>query len=165
MLKTRRMMDTRGQTSIEVVIAIPLFMFFAFLALQVGHLGIGIAIVNYAASSVARQAVAQNGYNQGDALSKFNKIIFAGLQSPTITGTPVQDGDGTSNLQVTACAELPSFPLVGPFLYKLLHSGASSARGCKADKWVGPVGLTGAPYHFVVQGQAVARMNYNATKG
>ncbi len=158
-------MNKNGQTALEAVMLIPLFMVFAFLSLQLGHLGIGIAIVNYAASSVARQAVAQNGYNQGDALARFNKIIFAGLQSPDVRGLPQADGDGTSNMVVTACAELPAFPLVGPFLNKSLHSGAPpSVGGCtgNASKWVGPVGLKGPPFHFVIQGQAIARMNYNA---
>jgi Flp pilus assembly protein TadG len=166
MAKSVCAMDTRGQTVMEVATLFPLFMLFAFLSLQLGHLGIGIAIVNYAASSVARQAVAQNGFNQGEALAKFNKIIFAGLQSPTITGTPEQDGgEGTSNMKVTACAELPAFPLVGPFLFNSIHSGASSSAGscAGADKWLGPVGLKkGSPYHFVIQGRAIARMNYNA---
>jgi hypothetical protein len=158
------MLDRRGQTSMETALVIPLFMLFAFLSLQLGHLGIGIAIVNYAASSVARQAVAQNGFNQGDATAKFSNIIFAGLQSPEVHSSSDQDGEGTRNLKVTTCAELPAFPLVGPFLFKAIHSGApASAGGCTgADKWIGPVGLKGPPYHFVIQGQAVTRMNYNA---
>jgi Flp pilus assembly protein TadG len=155
-----------GQTSTEVAIVIPLFMVLSFLGLQLGHLGIGISIVNYAASSVARQSVAQNAYNQGDADLKFKNIIFAGLQSPTVKGTIEQDGgDGTSNVKVTACAELPSFPLVGQFLNQAIHTGGSATPdGCAgATKWIGPVGLKGpAPYHFIIQGQAVARMNYNA---
>ncbi len=96
-------------------------------------------------------------------MAKFNKIIFAGLLSPEVHPTSEQDGEGTRNIKVTTCAELPAFPLVGPFLFKSIHSGAHSATGgCSADKWVGPVGLKGPPYHFVIQGQAVARMNYNA---
>ena len=118
----RRALNTCGQIALEVAMVIPLFMLFAFLALQLGHLGIGVAIVNYAASSVARQAVAQNGFSQGSADDKFKNILFAGLESTEIHGTTDPDGDGTSNLQVTACAKLPAYPLVGPFLGKSIHA-------------------------------------------
>ena len=144
---------------------IPLFMFFAFLALQAGHLGIGIAIVNYAASSVARQAVAENGYNQTDADAKFKSILFAGLSPLGVSRTIDQDvGPATNNIKVTTCAQIPAFPLVGALLNKWIHTSSSTQLdACAgANKWIGPVGLSGPPYHFILEGQAVARMNYNA---
>jgi len=161
-----RITRTDGQTVTESVMMMPLFLIFVFALLQLGHLGIGIAIVNYAASSVARQAVAQNAYNQGDAESKFNNILMAGFKSNEIKSTSVSDPENvTTNLKVTACAELPAYPLVGHFLYQAITSGSGpSPDACSgATKWLGPVGLKGpAPYHFIIQGQAVARMNYNA---
>src|SRR5207302_7296870 len=134
---------------------------------QVGHLGIGIAIVNYAASSIARQAVAQNSYSQSDADLKFKKLLLAGLTAEDVKGKLV-DSDPenvTTNLKVTACARLPAYPFVGQFLDNALHTGATPAEDAcgGAAKWLGPIGLSGsAPYHFIIQGQAVVRMNYNA---
>ena len=159
--------NRRGQTALEVVLLMPLFFMLAYTLLQLGYLGIGVAVMNYAASSVARQAVAESGYNSGDAQAKINTLMMAGLKSTSIHGTPVADGDGTSNLRVTACAELPAFPLAGQLLAKAIKSttppGPEPCEG--ATKWLGPIGLKGhSPSHFIVQGQAVARMNYNVGK-
>jgi Flp pilus assembly protein TadG len=159
--------NRRGQTALEVAALIPLFMMLAYTLLQLGYLGIGTAIVSYAASSVARQAVAENDFNKGDAQTKFNNLMMAGLKSTDIIGTKIADGDGTTNLRVTACAELPSFPLAGKVLAKAIKSttppGPDACSG--ATKWLGPIGLKGASAsHFIIQGQAVVRMNYNVGK-
>jgi hypothetical protein len=155
----------QGQTLIESVMLLPLFLVLTFAVYQVGHLAIGVAIVNYAASSVAREAVELNGYSQGEADLKFKKLLFAGLTSSEIRGNQVTDTDRvTANLTVTACAKVPAYGGVGLFLDKAMHAGSTpTEQSCTGvSKWIGPIGLMGPPYQFIVQGQAVARMNYNA---
>ena len=157
----------KGQTLAESAMLMPLFLMLIFALFQVGHLGIGLAIVNYAASSIARQAVAQNGYNQGDADAKFKKLLFAGVTSSEVKATPSSDADNvTTNLKVTACGVLTAYPLVGQFLEKSLHAGSTPAEdACSGvNKWMGPIGLKGPPYQFIIQGQSTVRMNYNAGK-
>jgi Flp pilus assembly protein TadG len=165
MFNSGRRAHVGGQTMMEAVILLPLFLPLAFAIFQVGHLAIGVAIVNYAASSVAREAVEQNAYSQSQADMKFHRLLFAGLTSSEIKGNQASDSDRvTANLTVTACAKLPAYPLVGPFLDKAIHAGSTpTENACTGvNKWIGPIGLQGPPYQFIVQGQAVARMNFNS---
>ncbi len=166
--RERLLKERHGQTITEVAIVLPLFLLLVFGVLQVGHLGIAVAIVNYGASAVARQAVEENGFNEAAAQNHFNQLLMAGL-SPLPIEHHIEDIDSqqiTSDIAITACAELPAYPFVGQFLDKALTSEAAGGDGCTAGtKTLGPVGLKGpAPYHFLVSGKAKARMNYFASK-
>ena len=157
------MKPASGQTFTEAVIVLPLFLVLAFALLQIGHLGIAMAVVSYGASSAARQAVEKNDLTDTSATDRLKKLLSVGLQSPSAHCQ--LDGDAiTPNVTVTACASLPVYPFIGSFLYKTLSdqvSGNSCAAGAKS---FGPVAVKGPPYIFIVQGQAAARMNYPAIK-
>jgi Flp pilus assembly protein TadG len=151
--------DVRGQAFVETTLLMPVYLLLLFLAIQIGHLGIAIAIVNYAASSIARQAVTANTFDQGTADQRFKGLLSAGVKPDHVTGaddnTPL-----TPNITVTACASLPAYPFVGVLLDKALkaQSDNTCANGGKA---FGPVALKGpAPFSFVIEGKAIARMNY-----
>ncbi len=150
-----------GQSLTESVILMPVFLLALFTLIQVGHLGIGVAIVNYAASSVAHLAVQENTYNQSSASSRFKSLLIAGLKLVEIQGK-VEPDDVTPNVKVTACASLQAYPFVGEFLDKALGSASTGGDGCGGTKMFGPVSLQApAPYHFIIRGQTMARMNLN----
>jgi Flp pilus assembly protein TadG len=134
----------------------PLFFFLAFALLQIGHLGVAIALVHYGASSAARAAVHANSFTESDAPSRFKKLLGLGLKSGTIEGRV--ENNVAPNITVTACAELRAYPFVGAVLKKT--SMGKTSEGC-SEGGIGPVSLKGnGPFHFVIRAQAVARMNY-----
>jgi Flp pilus assembly protein TadG len=158
-----RLYTHQGQSLLEAVVAMPLFLTLLFFVIQIGHLGIAMAVVNYAASSAARQAVEKNDVSASTVDQKFKDLLTAGLQSDTIKST--SDGDPiTPNVEISACAKLQAYPFVGEFLNKGLTATVSG--GCAAgDKAFGPVALKGSgPYYFVIEGHTWARMNYVTTK-
>ena len=147
----------RGQSLTEATLLMPLFFLTIFLIIQTCHLGIAIVLVNYGASSAARLAVQQNG-DVSNAQTQFNHLMIAGLKFLSLT--PHKDNDVTPNITMDACAELPAYPFVGQFLDKSLTTGGGNL--CGGTKTFGPVALSGpAPYHFIIHGQATARMNYD----
>lgn len=155
----------KGQSLTETVILLPLFLLLIFAIVQTCHLGIALAIVNYGASAVARQAVQQNSNFASSGQARFNKLMMAGMKPLQLHGVAAREENSsqtsvTSNMEVTACAELPAYPFVGQLLDKALSSPAESDP-CGGTKSLGPVSLKGpAPFHFIVHGQARARMNY-----
>jgi len=151
-----------GQTLTETAVLAPLFFTLVFALLQVCHLGLAVAIVNYGASSAARLAVEQNDTSGSNATTQFKKLLAAGLTAHgNVQTRPVDQDSVTQNLVVTACAQLPAYPFVGELLDKALSSanGTDCAQGAKM---MGPIGLTGPPYYFIIEGQAKARMNYQS---
>src|ERR1700682_6265470 len=106
-----------GQTITETVVLMPVFLLLAFAILQACHLGIAVAVVSYGASAVARQAVQQNDSNLlSGAQQRFDSLMVAGLKPLPLKGGVQKDESITSNISVTACAELPAYPFVGQFL-------------------------------------------------
>jgi len=145
-----------GQSLTETVFLMPWFLMVAFAIIQAGHLGIGVALVNYGASTIARLSVQENGYNAGHAQQRFDQLLAAGFKAAGIEH--IQDSDITSNVTVTACAELPAYPFVGQLLQSAFK-GQAADRSCQVGgSWISLVGP--APYHFILRGQATARMNY-----
>jgi len=154
-------MEHSGQTFVESVLVMPLFLLMVFLLLQVGHLGMAMAIVHYGASSAAHQAVVDNQRSDDGALqNKFRGLLGIGLQYMNLT-SKLDDDAVAPNITVTACAELPAYPFVGPFLWKALSK--SGGNDCSPGaKDFGPVALQGpSPYKFILESKAMARMNYN----
>jgi hypothetical protein len=143
----------------------PLFLTLAFAIIQIGHLGAAIALVNYGASSVVKQAVQQNHFDRSQAQSRLEDLLTMGLKSATVERRNEEGAfdDVAPDLSLVACAELPAYPFVGEFL-KATKLGSGSAGGCLDEtSFVGPVKLKGpAPYRFVIRGEAKARMNYGA---
>jgi hypothetical protein len=135
----------------------------AFGLLQIGHLGIAMALVNYGASSAARKAVEQNDPTGANAAQQFSSLIAGtvGLKSPSVRCS----SDGATpapNITVTACAELPAYPFVGPFLDQALKTRVSDGSCAAGARAFGPVALKGPPYMFIIEGKAIARMNYKS---
>jgi hypothetical protein len=148
-----------GQSLSEAVLLSPLFFLMMFAIIQACHLGIAMVLVSYGASSVARLAVQENGYEASSAMPKFQKLMIAGLIFRKLSPMEDNPGDVAQNITITACAELPAYPAVGQFLARALPAGGNT--DCGGAKHLGPISLTGqAPYHFILHGEATARMNY-----
>jgi hypothetical protein len=152
-----------GQTFLESVLLLPLFLLLIFAALQTAHVIIAMAIVHYGASSAAHVAVLDNQKSGGGRVEdKFKSLLAVGLQYKTLKCSADQD-PVTPNVTVIGCAELPSYPFVGLFLSKALSS--SDGNDCDENaKSFGPIAVqVTAPYRFVLEGKAIARMNYTPT--
>jgi hypothetical protein len=149
----------RGQTVTEAALVLPTFLVLIFAILQACHVGLALAIVNYGASSVARQAVQFNTENLSSGQDKFKSLMAVGLEPLPLQGG-LENSDGvTADIHVTACAKLQAYPFVGEILDKSLK--ASGKGPCGGTKSLGPIFIEGpAPYHFIILGQAKARMNY-----
>ncbi len=154
-----RRRSRRGQTLVESILMMPLFLLLVFFLLQIGHLGIAIAIVHYSASSAAKQAVEQN--SDANLQQRVQGLFSAGLKNGTASATYDSQDPVTRTIIVTACGELLAYPFVGPFLSKALSSQANGSGCAPEGKAMGPVILKGPPFVFIIQGEARARMNYN----
>ncbi len=150
-----RLHATYGQVTTETILLAPIFFLGVFLAIQVCHLGLGVAIVQYATSSVARQAVQDNSASL-DA-DKFKRLLGAGLKEPEIqqglgeTVSPV-----TKNITVVGCAKLGAYPFVGQALKAAQWKTDDT---CAAE---GPlVSLSGGgPFDFMIRARTTIRLNY-----
>src|SRR5690349_6547823 len=121
---------SRGQVTTETLLLAPVFFLLVFGALQLAHVGLGVALVHYATSSVARQAV-QNNTEQIDK-SKFENFMIAGLQAPEVRGSGEQGASSVlKDLTVVGCAKLPAYPFVGQTL-KAAWKGDTS-DGCSEN--------------------------------
>jgi hypothetical protein len=141
----------------------PFFLVLIFAALQTAHVVIAMAIVHYGASSAAHVAVLNNQISDGGPVEdKFKKLLAVGLKFKKLTCTTDHD-PVTPNVKVIGCAELPSYPFVGLFLSKAITTSGNNECDTSA-KDLGPVSVeTHAPYRFVLEGKALARMNYSPT--
>jgi hypothetical protein len=154
----RKRRGQSGQSVAETTILAPLFLAVAFGLIQIGHVGITVALVSYGASAIARMAVQENGYNEGHAQQRLNQLLAAGMSSAGVANRQDNTDPLTPNITVTACAKLPAYPFVGPLLQSFFQ-GASAEGGCfLGAPLVSLVSSSG--YHFIIRGQATARMNY-----
>lgn len=136
----------------------PLVILAVFLGLQVAHLGLGLAVVQYATASAARSAVRADSPSVVSA--RFKELTdLVGLENQRAETRLVSAGSGgprvTSNLEAFGCAEVPVYPLVGPLVKE-----AFRARG--GDACTGPrVGYKeGRPAKFIIRARTTVRMNY-----
>ena len=153
-----------GQTSTEAILLIPVFLLLVFAIVQIAHIGVGVVVMQYAASSIARQAVQSGDPNdEAKAKEKLGHLMFAGLTAGKVhTGlkTETTANEVTPTVEVVTCAELTAYPFVGEFLSKASWKTANATTECLGSSLT-PVMLKGpAPYKFLIRGQSLARMNY-----
>jgi hypothetical protein len=153
-------LKTRGQSTTETIVLLPLFFFLGFGALQAAQLGITMLIADYAAAAIARQVV-QDGLRPSGSPSalpgsynvRFQKLMAAGMKNGQLMVSADRSGI-VGNVTVHACADVSAWPLVGTFVRAAIRSPGG---GCGAG---GGVLFNKLPGKFVVQGKSTARMNY-----
>jgi len=149
----------RGQVSVEAMLLAPGFLLLAFLAVQLAHLGLGVALVNYATSSVAREAVSNNTTSVNQ--DKFSTFMVAGLKDEEVNvrmDTP--DSPVTQTMTVIGCAKLAAYPLVGETV-KATWRSASAGNSCSESSAGLGIGITPSPPHyFVIRAKTIVRTNY-----
>lgn len=159
-----------GQSLMETVILLPLYLLIAFSLLQVGDIAAALILVNYGAASVARKVVRDNRPLNSNTvqLNSYmpqlrNNLFLPGMQLKQLVGCV--NGDGaltvTGDLTVAATAEVSMFPLVGQVAQAFgSHSGPAD-DGCSETSY-SPIGLSPSGNLFVVRGRATVRLNYRA---
>jgi len=152
-----------GQSITETILTLPLYLAVVFGLLQVGQLATGLLVVNYAASTIAREAVQENALSiKSQYVTRFTNLLTVGmtykdLQFAQDTSTPP-----LISIKVDACAQLGVFPLLGEIFLKpaLGTKYAGGVCGGPAPT-LGPFSFNGSPpYRFTLHGTATARMNY-----
>src|SRR5690349_10989614 len=132
MLGVTRSRNHTGQAMTESVMLMPLYFLIVFALLQVGQLGAALLVVEYGASTVARQAsqdedpsVVANASGSVFSLDttqnykqKFVNLFVAGMQYAGLTGKIKGNGsttniDPAATLTVNACAKVNAFPFLG----------------------------------------------------
>lgn len=155
-----------GQSLTESVMLMPIFLAVVFALLQVGHLGVGVAVVYYATSSVGKLAVQNNDakLSNGDYQAQFARMMVGGLTPVGLPAAELEPGEDalTPTITVTACAKLPAYPLVGETLKTAMSGALDPGATCTDGPHAfGPVHLAGnGPYFFVIRGQTTVRLNY-----
>lgn len=166
-----------GQAMSETVILLPLFFFIVFALLQLAHMGLAVLMVNYAASSIARQAASDNniGPSTGDPNAaivsywdKAGKLMVAGIHLDTygLKGC-VSQADAsvpTGELVVRVRATMPAWPFVGYLLNGLFGDRyAAQALDCgnaQSSGGFGPFNYSSQPPTFYITGTGKVRLNY-----
>jgi hypothetical protein len=162
-----------GQTMTETVILLPLFLVIVFGLLQLGQLGIAVIMVNYAASSIAREAAskfdyagATNGVMQ--LHQKMQDLMVAGMSTDSSFGllgcTVADTNTPTAELVVLVRAKVAAWPGLGYFLngafgdryatQPLTCSDLTNAQG------FGPFNYSTQPPTYFVTGTGKVRLNY-----
>jgi len=173
---------SRGQTMTETVILIPLFFFIVFGVLQLAQLGMAVVMVNYAASSIAREAASEKDFSNAargvpatavDSYGqKAGKLMVAGMQldgSSGILGC-IEQSDvtvPTGELVVLVRARLQAWPFVGYALNGIFGSQYDaqplSCTDLTNSKGFGPFNYSpDSPQTFFVTGTGKVRLNYKA---
>lgn len=149
---------TGGQITTETMFLVPVFLLLAFAAIQIAHIGLGVAMVNYATASVARQAVQNNTTSLNN--EKFKSFMIAGLKDEEVRANLDLNtsSEVLQDLTAVGCAKLNAYPFVGEML-KASWKGAGINDGCSASApWISITGSS--PYKFVIRAKTTVRMNY-----
>lgn len=131
----------------------PLYFLLAFFGLQLGQLITGMLVVNYAAGSIARHAVADNISGSRSYPDVMQRLMVAGMKNPS--GVANASTELMGDVNVDACVEIGAFPFVSQLASKALSAGSSAACASVQNIAFNSAG-TGA---FVLKGKALARMN------
>jgi Flp pilus assembly protein TadG len=157
---------SKGQTTSETILVLPLFLVIAFGVLQLGQLGIALIMVNTAASKIARRAVQDNAaYSTVNSYTNLlTSYMTAGMKQGTIWGCLLENSM-TPTIQVNATARVDAFPFVGWLLKPALQTSynGNGMQGCSGEPpSLGPFYFSGSPpYYFIVRGRSTVRMNYH----
>ncbi|HVO33732.1 MAG TPA: TadE family protein [Elusimicrobiota bacterium] len=178
-------LSERGQSITETILVLPLFLALAFAGLQLAQLGVGIVMADYAASSVARKAAAEEKiptrlFNTIQDLTplygqKATDLMVAGMKFQDAAGcvSPDVPGEPSVSLTVRVRATVSAFPILGDLLHGAWHAnytgpiGSAVSGACPGGSGMdgapglGPINFSASPpYYFTVNGKATVRMNY-----
>ncbi len=149
-----------GQTTTETILLFPFYMVLVFGLLQLGQLGVALLVANYAASSIARQAVEDNISGSVEYTSKMEKLMTAGMRRPYAKATAEFSTPPFAEVSADACAEVYAYPFIGQLLGKAITKGLASGNSSKCTTLSTFAYSNSRPAYFVVHGKASARMNY-----
>jgi hypothetical protein len=140
-----------------------LYLAVVFGLLQVGQLATGLLVVNYAASTIAREAVQENATSMKSQYeTRFKHLLTVGMTYKDLLLTPDSSTPPLTSIRVDACAELGVFPLLGEIFLEPALGTKYTGGACGATaRSMGPFSFNGTPpYRFTLHGTASARMNY-----
>jgi Flp pilus assembly protein TadG len=159
---------SRGQSITEAIVVLPLFLAIVFLLLQLGQLGMALIMANYAASSIARKAVAENNLSAGNYQQVAQQLMVAGMQYDSLVGCPDADQNQlTGNFVVLVRAKVVAWPFVGYVMNAAFKANytpqALSCSDLTNQRGFGPFNyLPTLPQTFYVTGTGKVRLNYKA---
>ncbi len=149
--------NSKGATTAETLMLAPLYFFMAFGLLQLGQLATALIVVNYAAGSMVRQAIADNGL-EGNYDDRLRKLQTAGMHKPH-TRVKTDGSKLMGNITVYACSEVNAFPFIGALLGRTLAASFGSGTSYDCENLNLFAFNASGPGSFVVQGTAKGRMN------
>jgi len=166
----------------ETLILLPLFFFLVFGLLQLVQLGLAVVMVNYAASSIAREAASEKDFSTAargapatgvDSYGlKASNLMVAGMRLDGSSGLLgcVEQSDvtvPTGELVVLVRARLQAWPFIGYVLNGIFgnqyNAQPLSCTDLKNSQGFGPFNYSPSPPQtFFVTGTGKVRLNYKA---
>jgi len=155
-----------GQTFIEALLLLPVVLLFVFGLLQSCQIGVGLIVVNYGASSIARKASRGGEVNTvvSTAQPGYNSLMIGGLKSVPLKACRDNRGGPTSDVVVVAQAKVRAFPVVGPLIDQMAPGWKSQTvnadAACREGRMPAISFSKDPEYTFTLNGVGSARRNY-----